>query len=394
MQATGLEAWENLIDGLRPIGARALPLAWDPADPVLRQDLSRTILTQLMHAYVGEICADADYPEFLSTLGLFLNVAAPVPDFMYQGTPVRSEGVYRIAGHRGTSLFVDISVLAGYWPKASPDQRRLATYDLDDLTIAPDGQFDVILSAERPPGYEGDWWHLDPRAQRLNARRAAYDWENEVDARLTIERLDLPARRPRRDPRDIAVRMANIVNWTETATQWWLTHLAAHRARGVVNQLAIQDYGFMGGPRNQVYLEGIYDLAPGEALIIDSDVPATCRYWSFLVTDEVFATLDWMHRFSSINGHQAQRSADGRFRAVISAQDPGTPNWLDIGEYRRGIIQARWNNASAAPLPSLKRVNMEEVWRHMPTDTPYVTPGERDRLLRQRRRGAQMRQVW
>ena len=37
-----------------------------------------------------------------------------------------------------------------------------ATHDLDDLTLDDDGYFSVVLSAERPDGYTGDWWALDP----------------------------------------------------------------------------------------------------------------------------------------------------------------------------------------------------------------------------------------
>ena len=391
---TGFAEWEAFVDDLRPIGARVLPLAWHPDDPQVRRELARTVLTQLVHAYVGELHADPDYPEFVAALGHFLNVAAPVPDFMYQGTPVRGEGVYRIAGNRGTSLFVDISALAGYWPKASPDQRRLATYDLDELTIAPDGAFEVILSNERPPGHAGDWWRLDPATQRLNARRASYDWLNEIDARLTIERLDLPARKPRPGPDEIARRMAEIVDWVETATRWWLGHLDHHRRRGVVNRLDEQDYGAMGGPRGQVYLEGVYSLEPDDALFIECTVPEHCRYWSMLVSDELFTTLDWMHRFASINGHQALVDADRRFRVVISGEDPGVPNWIDIGDYRTGLIQMRWNNASEHPTPRCTKMKASEVRNRFPADTPWVTPADRDARLRLRRQGAQMRQVW
>ena len=392
--ATSFGEWDDFIDKLRPIGSSALSLAWNPGDKQVRRELSRTLLTQLVHGYVGEMYADPDYPEFVSTLGLLLNVAAPVPDFMYQGTPIRGNGVYRISGKRGTSLFVDISALAGYWPKGSPDQRRLGTYDLDDLEITPKGEFDVVLSNERPPGYEGEWWHLDPRTQRLNARRASYDWQNEVDARLTIERLDVPARRARRSKEEIARRMDELIDWIRTAALWWLTHLDKHKAAGLINQLALQDYSGMGGPRGQVYLEGVYCLSPDEALLIETDVPEICRYWSFLVTDELFTTLDWMHRFSSINGHQARLDPDGRFRAVISAQDPGVPNWLDVGDYRTGLIQARWNNSSSAPVPKATTVKIGDVRKKFPNGTPLVTPDQRDKLLRQRRKGAQLRQVW
>ena len=36
------------------------------------------------------------------------------------------------------------------------------SHDLDDLALGDDGSFSVVLSAERPAGYDGDWWPLDP----------------------------------------------------------------------------------------------------------------------------------------------------------------------------------------------------------------------------------------
>ena len=45
-----------------------------------------------------------------------------------------------------------------------------------------------------------------------------------------------------------------------------------------------------------------------------------------------YATVSVLaNRQSSLNGHQAVLDPDGVFRAVISARDPGVPNWLDTG---------------------------------------------------------------
>jgi len=391
--AAAFPEWESFVDALRPRGVEAISLALRPHLPEVRQDLAHQLLTALVHGYVGWVYADADYPEFVPTLGSFLNLAAPVPDFMYKGTPIRGDGIYRVWGNRGTSSFVDLNVNSGYWTQVSG--RREVAYNLDeDVTLSPTGDFEVILSNERPAGHTGDWWWLPPNGQRLMARRAASDWLNEIDARLAVERLDIPARRPRRSPEDIAQRMAALPQWVENGVTLWLKHVQAQKAKGVINDLVVHDYSQMGGADQQVYLEGLFDLAPDEALLIDTEVPQSVRYWSFLVSDELFSTLDWMHRVSSINGHQAKLSTDGRFRCVISAQDPGVPNWLDIGEYNLGLIQGRWNHASAAPIPTCTKMKVADVWNHMPADTPRVDAAERDQLLRLRRKGAQMRHVW
>lgn len=385
--------WDEFVEAFRGRGDRALSLAWSPDDPQVRQELSQQLLTSLAHGYIGMVYADPEYPEFIPTLGLALNYAAPVPDFMYKGTPIDGDGVYRIWGNRGTSTFVDLNINAGYWA-AGTKAPRLAAYTLDDLTLAPNGDFEVILSNERPAGYTGDWWRLDPAGRRIGGRRACSDWLNEVDARLAIERLDRPARRPRRTKEDIARRMADLPRWIDDGVSTWLAHINKQKATAPTNDVAVHDFSYIGGADGQVYMEGLYDLAPDEALLFDTDVPQVCRYWSILVSDELFSTLDWMHRFSSLNHRQATLSADGRFRAVISARDPGTPNWIDIGEYRKGLMQIRWNRASATPTPTFTKMKADEIWTHMPADTPRVSADERDAQLRLRRKGAQMRQVW
>jgi len=387
------EEWNGFVQELSGKGDRSFALLGDKADTQLRQELNNQLLTSLVHGYIGMIHADPEYPEFIPSLGLAINIGAPVPDYMYKSTPIDGDGIYRISGNRGTSAFVDFTVNAGYWA-AGTKANRLAGYTLSDLACTPEGDFEVILSNERPEGYTGDWWYLDPAGRRLGTRRACVDWLNEIDARFAIERLDRPARRPRRSPQEIARRMAALPQWVENASSTWLEHVRQQKVSAPLNDLKAHDYSHIGGALGQVYMEGLFDLAADEALVLDTGIPEVCRYWSILLADELFGTLDWMHRFSSINHHQADLSSDGRFRAVIAARDPGVPNWLDIGDYRSGLIQMRWNRASSTPAPVMTKVKLGDVWSLMPADTKRISPEERDTLLRLRRRGAQMRIVW
>ena len=67
------------------------------------------------------------------------------------------------------------------------------------------------------------------------------------------------------------------------------------------------------------------------------------------MTADQFLTVDWMNHQSSLNGFQARRDADGKFRAVIARRDPHAPNWLDTGGRRRGFIVIRWLDNPEAP---------------------------------------------
>ncbi len=392
---TALPEWNDYLAHWAPVAERLVAKLRDPSDAYDRQELYQMMLSALAGGHFGLVSNDPDYPEFVPMLSSALNFAAPVPDFVYTYAPIDGVGSYRIAGHRGTSLFAFVTVSETYFTRTDKPKPGLANYDVDALTIGADGRFEVLLSAEKPKDWRGDWWYMDPKATNLGVRHAQYDWENEVDPRMSIERLDVPAARPKPTAAEIAERMEEIAQWMEFSIQHWLIHLDASRKKGIVNRFEITDYsGFTGSSWPQVYLETLFEIAEDEALVIETEIPETVRYWSFMLADELFATIDWTNRQSSLNGHQARLDADGRFRAVLSLRDPGVPNWLDTGGYLRGVIQNRWNQASSAPCPSMKRIKLADVRKHLPKDTPVVLPAERDQTLRRRRAGAQMRRKW
>jgi hypothetical protein len=171
---------------------------------------------------------------------------------------------------------------------------------------------------------------------------------------------------------------------------WW-KHMADLQAKNMWNRIAVEPWGTFPG---QVYLEGLYRLAEDEALVLETPIPAKCLYWAFLVGDMQFRTGDYANNQASLNAHQARLDSDGKFRAVIARRDPGVPNWLDTGGYDEGVIQGRWNTCDSAPVPTARLVKLADLRSVLPADTPQVSPAERERILRDRRLGAQMRRKW
>jgi hypothetical protein len=305
--------------------------------------------------------------------------------------------VYRISGYRGTVREVDFQIAEGAFVRYGKGTNlgvTLANYSLDDVRIGDDSSFEVVLSTQRPPGHDGDWWPLDPRATYLMVRQMCTDWSAEVDARLAIERLDTPAIKPRPSAEEIAANLGHLAGRAEGYVRASMSFVEQLRARGVINALAPIDYGDDGGVLTQRYALGLFDLAPDEALVVECEVPRRCRYWSIQLADELFAAVDWMNRQSSINDHTATLDADGKFRAVICCDDPGVPNWLDTGGYRRGLIQARWQEPSDWSSPTVTKVRTSAVRSYLPADTPEVSPAQRDEAIRRRRQGAQLRRRW
>jgi hypothetical protein len=144
----------------------------------------------------------------------------------------------------------------------------------------------------------------------------------------------------------------------------------------------------------QSYYQGLFDVPDGHALVLEAPIPGRCRYWSVQLTDLSYTSLDWVYHQSSLNGFQAEVDADGHFRAVISAADPGVANWLDTTGLERGTILGRWNHASDSPLPALELVELARLHERLPPGTLRVSPAQRALRLRRRVRGAQMRRRW
>lgn len=105
------------------------------------------------------------------------------------------------------------------------------------------------------------------------------------------------------------------------------------RAEGYVNKLKAVDFSKMGGLAGQFYFEGAYDLKDDETLIIETPVPDKCTYHSLILTNDIYETTDWYNNHSTLNGSQAPADRDGVLRVVVSARDPGVPNWLDTAGY-------------------------------------------------------------
>jgi hypothetical protein len=392
-EKTSLPTWKDYLQKLMPIGEKILKTIPGDHTPQVRQETWSTLFASLSQAYVQGVYPDPNYPEFTSIFNMAINLFAPVPDYMYTWTPVSDEGTYRLRGFRGTTRFVKLSLIEGnYAVGTNKGERKIV--NLDHVNRYPDGRFDFVLSKRRPAGYQGEWIELPAGVSNIAIRSASYDWVNERDPVVAIERTDVPAQRPRLTAGDLAARLATLATWTEVALLQSNGRFPDLAKKNMQNRIMVHDYTGMGGNQEQIYLEGLYDLEDDEVLIMETEVPRKCLYWSFFLITDQMASVDWMNRQSSLNGFQAKLDSDGKFRAVMSKRDPGVPNWLDTGGYNYGIIHGRWHEADSSPEPATMKVKLAELRNHLPKDTPTVSAEQRDASLRERRVGAQFRRKW
>ena len=391
-----LASWEDFVDDLRPLQEKMLSRIPERLrdDPRIRQQAYRLMLMATARTAIDALVGDRRYPTFVPEINLAINLFQPNADTVYKSALIEPDGTYRVTGYRGSILFAKLGQLGPDMLRTGEPSGPLSYLDLDDLTLDDKGRFSVIVSSERPDGYTGDWWQMDPKAIKLMLRQISYDWPNEVDTSIAIDRLDVPAAKPRLSAQQMSDNLAELPTMIANASMFFVAHVEKMRADGYINKLKVYDLTQMSGLTGQSYYEGAYDIGDDEALIVAVKVPEQVKYWSLILTNDLYETTDWSNNHSSLNGSQARVDDDGYFRAVISAKDPGVPNWLDTAGFVSGAIQGRWLDASDTPIPDIRKVPFDKVREYLPANTPTVSAEQRDATIRARRAAQQVRKLW
>jgi len=370
-----------------------LPFSGKPDDEA---ELDRLLAMTFAQAYWMNFHADPAAPEWLPFISQLIPSGAINPDTLYYSVQIDPEGSYRLTGDRGTIRMLDFNLGQRQVGSDGQSGARTGSIDGDSLTLDADGNFDLIISKERPANAV-DWRPMPPGTGSLLMRQVSYDWENERDARVAIERIDLSIMRPRPSAAETQRHLNRLPDHMRIYQQQFMGYKAQVRALGPANQLHTRirhekgGAGTGGGLGGQIIYHGNFDLAEDEALLVETAIPSECFYWNIQVTDRLHLAIDPVYHQTSLNGHQALLDADGKFRAVISVRDPGVPNWLDTAGYSSGGIIGRWTRANGAPVPDTRVVKLAELRDHLPSDTPIVSAEEREERVRQRSRAMQRR---
>ena len=329
-----------LFDLLAPLEEAVAELAntWRPDDPACKADVYRQIMMQFSYGYFAFFHADAEHPDF-APLWNPVYTLQPNPDDIYLYCPIRDDLTYRLSGNRGTVKMLLINTQAALPGLPGEIDHTGACYaDIDDgdLEIDHAGNFELLISAERPAGHTGNWLAIRPGASVLMTRYRSYDWENEVDPVLSIECLSPVGPKPRLTPDEIVERVRLMAGMPVAAQRLFYT--MQNRIRAEVGVNAFQPTRLGGALSRQVYIPAVFEFEADEALIIETDLPKVRRYWNFQLNAPYFNAVEYVYRLSSTNGHFAHVGSDGRFRGVLSLTDPGVPNWLDTAGVQQGTI--------------------------------------------------------
>jgi len=340
--------------------------------------------------------ADLDQPALVAVYDNWKSWSLANPDGYYLRARLRGDASYRVWGTRGTVPYLSFELSAGIWSHSRP-MRVHTSLASRHLCVAPDGTFEITLSAAPQPG---NWMRIEPDVEWLHVRQFFNDWNNDTPAAVYIERTDADPAPAHLTIAGLRTRLGDVAWFVEEEARLWVDYCLHMRTVQGVNVFpqptspggrVDNPMVSASGARENQYTQGYYRIEADEALIVEFK-PPPAAYWNIQLGNMWYEPLDFAQRLQSYNGHQAVLGSDGVFRAVIAHDDPGVPNWLDTGGFREGVMLCRFQFAEEpAPQPRTRVVPYREVVAALPAGTPRVEPLVRRQEIARRRQGVARR---
>lgn len=328
-----------------------------PASPLDQAEglryLSRLTRTALNMAVDS---SDPDFPRLFQLCDDKIKIGADNPDNIYEQTVINPSREYRIRGQRGGCPYLSFGTKANRY---ATDGTMMSTgeVELDDLHVEADGSFEIVVSCTPQPG---NWLPMAEDSTMLIIRQTFDDKRVQAKAEVSVERIgagpDAPELlTPAKIEAQLAHAAAFVRGTANTFADWAEWFAPVTNAIYEADQSVFQRGG--GDPRIW-YGHAAYDLAPGEAWVLEV-MPPKCRMWNFQLDNCWMESLDWVHQKVWVNGHMANYEEDGSIIVVCAEKDPGFGNWIDLAGHRRGTALWRWIEAEEHPVPQCRVVKLE-----------------------------------
>jgi hypothetical protein len=305
-----------------------------------------------MVGHVSEflIEADRERPRFSLIVSPARKILGDNPDSIYHQAAIRGDRSYRIRGRRTGQDYISFTV-HGTDPTGGYGGPVLADINDTDLAFDADDRYEIVLSATEPA--DGDaavWVPLDADARAVIVRNY---FQHEVSAQndpeihvvLDIEPLEDLGPSPVLTDAELADRINASATMLEAITlglrifgEPAAVPFVSNEPNSVGPPWSFRATGeAVAGAVDIFYSSGSFDLGPDDALVMEGTIPPS-RFTNVMLWNLHMQTLDYRTRRTALNQAQIVPEADGSYRIVISAQDPGLPNWIDTGGHRRGTI--------------------------------------------------------
>lgn len=381
------EQWANFADEIKSLGSLVenAPFNTDERTAAegyrhMARFLSSMIATQTDHR-------NADYPLFVRFPNQVARIGWDNPDNPYLYAAVRGDHSYRIRGNVSSFALVTFNVysgMLGYTPLS--EMRTIASISTEELEVAADGSFELILSAEPQAG---NWLKLESDADNVVIRRLASDWQQTENGHWEILNLNtLGQSAPRITTEQVSEQLRESVKMVRGVREaLTLAHRVLFQIKQKPNEVALPKLGDVAMPMSdpfQATSRGYFRLASDEALLIEVPV-ADCKFTNIQLANPWMESLDYASHQSSLNNHTAQVDSDNRIRYVVSQTDPGVANWLDTAGYTEGSLFLRWTYCENYPEElQASVVKLSDLPSRLPADTLKVSRVERADTIKER----------
>ena len=319
-----------------------------------------------------QVFADPDFPAFRPQYPESAHTGLVNPDNLYEGARIRPGVDYLVRATRGSTADVVFQVYEAA-PGVEGSLKGISTLSVDEIELAEDGSFEIHVG---PTRHEKNWLDTGETGGLLLIRWSHSDWANERAGRAEVVRIGGEGE-PEPDPEvaEVAKNIRAAGAAVPDAGQFWLDFAGRIRLFTSDNDTIAPRSTGGQGLEGQVSAMGKWNLKDDEALILT--VPKTnARYQGVQLGNYWFDALEWANRQTSLSGGQARLGSDGRYHYVISARDPGVPNWLDTTGLPEGLFFLRFQGLKGeiadADTPRVQFVKTSEVRTQLPADTPVV----------------------
>lgn len=341
------KAFDELLDLLRELADRYCGAEWLIQEPDDEAEALRAVLHLLEASLLTRMESPPGHPwlrEFPLPTRKFLGDNS---DALYYDTAISPDHSYRLRGNMAGAAYVSITV-EGDAPDGGISKSTAGVINDTQFDVADDGSFEIRIGGKPA---ERNWLGLAPEACRLTTR---HYYEDDVPAAMKPRHIDFqievldpgpPPEKP--DVDSVAASIRRVAAFVRSS-MLDMGPPPRENQPPFVSQVPNRfprpvkpgDYGLAAA--DAAYCMAPYLIPPGQALVIDGRWPEDCRCANVCLWNRHMQTGDYLNRQVSLNRKQTRCEADGRFRIVIAAEDPGHPNWLDTEGRGFGLVFFRY----------------------------------------------------
>lgn len=387
-----LDAWRGFCDRIKQAGIHVFKDESGASDGE-RTNSFRYLTQSLSQAFdIFLENRDDQFPNIHAFCGPTRKLGADNPDCIYLQSWINDRDTFRISGNRGTAKMFNIAV-QGAWTGSLHEpfgDKPIANLLGEELETDWAGNFVLWVS---PEPHEGNWIQSLPGTRKIFYRQYFDTWD-ELPASYRIERITESAESPPAiTPAWLMESMDRAGEFVVNAVKDWPDVLwERHGAYDAVNSFV--RHGKASDPaheaadsrRGRVIEQMNWSIAPDEALIIEFEAEQG-RFWQLGACTVFGASLEFRYRQVSLTSGMSPVDPDGHTRVVLSHDDPGFANWIDIQGHSRGWLLLRTMLTRQSPQLSTRLVKAADLEREIGSIATRINPEERQTELRRRRAG-------